>query len=100
VNLHQGFFKMGMDSMMTVQLRNRLETSLSCSLPPTVAFEYPTVESLTDFIADDVIKLDGRTGAPVAPLRKETEPISEVEQEELSEQELVDLLTRKLEQIR
>ena len=99
VNPRQGFFKMGMDSMMTVQLRNRLETSLSCALPPTVAFEYPTVESLTDFIADDVIKLNGNAGASIAPVREELQPISEPE-EELSEDDLADLLTRKLEQIR
>lgn len=101
VNLHQGFFKMGMDSMMTVQLRNRLESNLGCSLPPTVAFEYPNVDSLTGFIAKDLIQSDDRTGTPAmnSP-HEETLPLSELDKEELSEEELLDLLAKKVEQIR
>ena len=45
---HQGFFRMGMDSLMSVQLRQRLENSFDgCSLPLTLAFEYPNIEALT-----------------------------------------------------
>ncbi|MGZ9233887.1 MAG: type I polyketide synthase [Anaerolineales bacterium] len=54
----QGFFTMGMDSVMAVQLRIRLETSLGQTLPSTIAFEYPTIEALTSYIAKDVLKLD------------------------------------------
>jgi myxalamid-type polyketide synthase MxaE len=56
----QGFFKLGMDSLMTVDLRGRLERSLGRELPTTIAFEYPTVESLTEFL------LVGMIGAPSA----------------------------------
>lgn len=100
VNLHQGFFKMGMDSVMTVQLRNYLETRINCSLPPTVAFEYPTVVSLTDFVAGQVMKFDDSSNAPVdLPGQEESEPAPVIEPAELSENELVDLLAKKLEQI-
>ncbi|MGE3272370.1 MAG: beta-ketoacyl reductase, partial [Chloroflexota bacterium] len=51
----QGFFKQGMDSIMTVQLRSQLETSIGRSLPPTVAFEYPTVASLAAYLASEVL---------------------------------------------
>ncbi|MBZ0285295.1 MAG: type I polyketide synthase [Anaerolineae bacterium] len=57
LDLRRGFFKMGMDSLMSVQLRNRLENKLGCLLPPTVALEYPTVEGLTGYIAQEVFKL-------------------------------------------
>jgi hypothetical protein len=86
--------------MMTVQLRNRLETSLGHSLPPTVAFEYPTVDTLTNFVANKVLKLEESVAKPPPnSLREESAPVSEIEQEELSEEELVDLLSRKLEEM-
>src|SRR5262249_36619993 len=56
VDPQQGFFRMGIDSIMTVQLRNHLETALGLSLPPTIAFEYPTVDSLVDFIAGMILQ--------------------------------------------
>jgi len=90
-----------MDSVMTVQLRNRLETSLGHSLPPTLAFEYPTVNALTDFVADKVIKLEDGVATPeLNSLREDAKPVSEIEQEELSEEELVNLLAEKLEEMR
>ena len=97
----QGFFKMGMDSIMTVQLRTRLEASLGCSLPPTVAFEYPTVDGLTKYLTETVIKLEGPPSTPVVQQRtKEKEVATEVRQEAYSEEDLVELLAKKLEQIR
>jgi acyl transferase domain-containing protein/acyl carrier protein len=55
LDLNKGFFKMGMNSLMTVQLRVRLEKSLDCTLPATVGFEYPTIQSLTSYLANDVL---------------------------------------------
>ena len=97
----QGFFKMGMDSMMTVQLRNRLDQNLGCSLPPTLAFEYPTVESLTKFLAESVLKLEEPASAPVASHCPEKETTTEPSgADDLTEDELVGLLARKLEQMK
>lgn len=71
LDLRRGFFKMGMDSLMSVQLRNRLENKLDCLLPPTVALEYPTVEGLTGYIAQEVFKLGTATeAAEAAPAAK------------------------------
>ena len=55
VNMRQGFFKLGMDSLMTVQLRTRLEASFECVLPPTIAFEYPTVTDLVNYLMKQVL---------------------------------------------
>jgi myxalamid-type polyketide synthase MxaC len=52
-----GFFRLGMDSLQAVQLRNRLSAGLGHDLPPTIAFEYPTAEALARHLADDVLKL-------------------------------------------
>ncbi len=62
LDLRRGFFKMGMDSLMSVQLRNRLEAKLGRFLPPTVALEYPTVEALTGYLAAEVFMLDETVG--------------------------------------
>jgi len=48
-----------MDSIMTVQLRSQLEAALGRSLPPTVAFEYPTVASLAAFLASEILPSTG-----------------------------------------
>lgn len=97
----QGFFKMGMDSIMTVELRNRLGQALGCSLPPTVAFEYPTVESLTRFVAESVLKLEEPAITPVATNSCEEEAITAAAgTDSLSEEQLVELLAKRLEQIR
>jgi len=63
----QGFFQMGMNSLMSVELRNHLEKSLRHKLPSTLAFEYPTVDDLTDFLTKEVPAFALLLAAPVAP---------------------------------
>ncbi|MBV8180532.1 MAG: acyl carrier protein, partial [Mycobacterium sp.] len=46
-----GFFQSGMDSLMSVTLQRALSGSLGESLPASVVFDYPTVESLSDYLA-------------------------------------------------
>lgn len=57
----EGFFQMGMDSIMTVELRRRLESSLQVNLPTTLAFEYPTIERLTEYLAGEVLNLESQS---------------------------------------
>lgn len=48
---HQGFFDLGMDSLMTVELKNRLETQLGLSLTATTIFEHSTICELAQHVA-------------------------------------------------
>ncbi|MET0401151.1 MAG: SDR family NAD(P)-dependent oxidoreductase, partial [Cystobacter sp.] len=50
----QGFFQLGMNSLMSVELKNHLEKGLRHKLPSTLAFEYPTVDALTDFLSREL----------------------------------------------
>ena len=55
ISLEAGFFDLGMDSLTSVELRNKLQTSLTCSLPTTLVFDYPTVAELVDYLAKDLL---------------------------------------------
>ncbi|HEV7501354.1 MAG TPA: SDR family NAD(P)-dependent oxidoreductase, partial [Vicinamibacteria bacterium] len=43
----RGFFDLGMDSLTSVELVQRLQASLEIALPSTLAFQHPTVEALS-----------------------------------------------------
>jgi acyl carrier protein len=92
LDIRGGFFKIGMDSLMSVQLRNRLEASLNSSLPPTIALEYPTVESLTRYVYDEVFHL-GQT-ATAEPQPEEAAAPDQLG--DLSQDELASLLDDEL----
>lgn len=53
----QGFRELGMDSLMSVELRNRLERLLSCSLRSTLVFDHPNLEQLTAYLLQNVLDL-------------------------------------------
>jgi acyl transferase domain-containing protein len=48
----QGFADMGIDSLMTLELKRRLEFDLGVSFSPVVVFNYPTIESLRDYLCE------------------------------------------------
>jgi acyl transferase domain-containing protein len=99
IDLKKGFFELGMDSLMTVELRNRLQKSLQCNLPSTLTFKYPTLKSLVDYLVEQVIGLE-TPETSVIQLR-ETEEDEKQQQllaktKELSEEELEELINQKL----
>ncbi|NEP60016.1 MAG: SDR family NAD(P)-dependent oxidoreductase, partial [Symploca sp. SIO2G7] len=52
IDLKQGFFDLGVDSLMAVELRGSLQKKFGCSLPATLTFKYPTLETLVDYLAE------------------------------------------------
>ena len=62
VDVEQGFSEMGVDSLMAVEICNRLQLGLSCSLPTTVAFEFPNVAALSRHLLLDVLRIEEIAG--------------------------------------
>jgi myxalamid-type polyketide synthase MxaB len=50
----QNFGDLGMDSLMAVELKNSLQATLGMQIPLTSAFDYPTVELLTDYLLQEL----------------------------------------------
>jgi acyl carrier protein len=99
LDLKQGFFSMGMDSITTLQLKNLLEASMGLKLPQTVAFEHPNIEALSTYIATEILSLP-LPGQPSIESRQEQETMTfQKRNEMLSEEDLVALLSRKLEDL-
>ncbi|KDB53392.1 hypothetical protein X805_09770 [Sphaerotilus natans subsp. natans DSM 6575] len=52
---HTGFSDLGMDSLMTIELRRHLSRALELPLPSTIAFEYPSVAQLRDHLLAEML---------------------------------------------
>ena len=74
-----GFFDLGMDSLMAVELRNRLNRAFAGEYVAsnTVVFDYPDISSLASHIADELGQLAEAGSAPsptVSPEPRTPEP--------------------------
>jgi len=106
-NPTSGFHEIGMDSLMTIELRRRLEKGLAVTLPSTIVFEYPTVALLRQYLVQEVLRLtstptmlppngqhampEAATGQPAddaEPMNAELDALSDAELNALLAQEL------------
>ena len=81
-------FDLGLDSIMALELKNVIERDLGRRLGVTLIFKYPTLEALTDHLLVEVCGVQGES--EVAP--------TEGDLEGMSEEEMIALLERELEQ--
>ncbi|MDD4867099.1 MAG: SDR family NAD(P)-dependent oxidoreductase, partial [Mycobacterium sp.] len=52
-----GFFDLGMDSLMAVELRRQLERGVGAEIPVTLAMDHPRVSDAVDFLLGEVLGL-------------------------------------------
>ncbi len=95
-----GLFDLGMDSLMSVELRRRLERGVGRSLPSTLTFNYPNVDALTGFIEAELGSTVASEPVPVAPPAAATPPVPAGELAELSDDELEARLLARLSEVR
>ena len=78
LDTQQSFMALGMDSLMTVELRNRLAATLDYPFPPAVLFDYSTLDQLAGYISTEVLQWSNGAAATLsaAPKRTATQPLS------------------------
>ncbi len=95
-----GFFDMGMDSLMAVELKRRLESSLKQSLSTTLAFNYPTIEKLASYLLTKIfseeLEVDTKGISNVKQERVNDCAITQTKLEQLSEAQTEALLLKRL----
>ncbi|ADO72988.1 type I polyketide synthase [Stigmatella aurantiaca] len=98
------FVEVGMDSLMAIEIRNRLQRELDLTLAATTLFNYPTISALTDHLATmlasaGIVPADAPAATSPTPVLG-TQPVravepSEDEGGELSDAELAELIAKK-----
>jgi polyketide synthase 12 len=68
--------ELGFDSLLVVELRNRLNAATGMRLPATLAFDYPTATLLAEHLLEKVGDTRASTGGSVAVVRSREEPIA------------------------
>jgi acyl carrier protein len=82
IDVNKPLRTLGLDSLMGLELRNRLEASLGLTLPATLVWNYPTVAVLGPQLAERLgIPLDSEAAAVPASTTPEAPAASDEELE-------------------
>ncbi|MCV6970585.1 type I polyketide synthase [Mycobacterium bohemicum] len=74
-----GFFDLGMDSLMAIELRRRIEQAVGAEVPATLAMDHPRLSDVVDYLLSDVLGLSEQASAATEPERvtlRSDEPIA------------------------
>nr|MCH9698304.1 ketoreductase and phosphopantetheine attachment site domain-containing protein [Gammaproteobacteria bacterium] len=66
IDPRRGFFELGMDSLTSMEFRNRLQRELQITLDATITFKYPSVFSLSEYLLGLLIKQEIIIEAPTS----------------------------------
>jgi acyl transferase domain-containing protein len=95
----RGLYDMGMDSLMSLALKSRLESAILRTLPATLTFNYPSVAALTEYIAGELFG-DIESSSQILPDEAVVAAAAVPADDDLSEDELASMLASRLEQLR
>ena len=87
-----GFFDMGMDSLLSLELRNLLQTSLGCSVSATVLFEYTNIEALAEYLITEIFASELEATVETSDKDKQEKTLA-------SQEEVTDAIAQKFQQI-
>jgi len=86
---------LGLDSLMALELRNRLELNLGVILSATLIWGYPTIAALAPFLLDKM-GLSARVAVQAESSSPEPEPVALSTVADLSEDVAAAMLSEKL----
>jgi acyl carrier protein len=58
IPIDQNLTTLGMDSLLAIQLSNRLKTSFATAIPSTLTFQYPTIEAIAEYLMEHLTQTD------------------------------------------
>jgi SAM-dependent methyltransferase/acyl carrier protein len=88
---------LGVDSLMALEFKKKLERDFDCALPATLVFDYPNIEEIARFIELNVLDQNekstavGEVNDATAEKNKQQETL-----DDLTEEELLELLSREI----
>ncbi len=88
IDLNQGFAELGIDSLTSLEFRNRLQSTFNCSLPSTLTFDYPTINRLIPYLMPKLFPGDTLSPDFSPCILSDVEQLSEAEAEALLLDEL------------
>lgn len=94
---NQGLASLGMDSLMTIELKNRLQASLGKPLSSTIVFDHPTVTALAEYLERNYLTVAGDSTEPNAEAKtqdEEAKTLSELQQ--MSDEDAESTLAKEL----
>lgn len=91
--------ELGLDSLMAVEMRNRVATALGRTLPATLLFNYPSLDELSGFLIRDFLEAEPDPQPIVEQALVAASALGGRDLDELSEDEVADLLTEKLKDV-
>lgn len=104
---HEALFDLGLDSLMALELKAQLENDLGSALHSTLLFDYPTLQTLGDYLAEEILDLadEGQSNTIIPAEQPTAEPLHPEEQtiedlsaelDDFSQDDLAALLDEKL----
>ncbi|MGE2725263.1 SDR family NAD(P)-dependent oxidoreductase [Mycolicibacterium pulveris] len=69
-----GFFDLGMDSLMAVELRRCLETATGKEIPVTLVMDHPRLSDAADYLLGEVLDLAEQAPVAIEPRSASVEP--------------------------
>ncbi|HET9889316.1 MAG TPA: SDR family NAD(P)-dependent oxidoreductase, partial [Mycobacterium sp.] len=64
-----GFFDLGMDSLMAVELRRRIEEGVGRQIPATLAMDHPRLSDVADYLLGEVLEIGEQASSKTGPQR-------------------------------
>lgn len=90
-SIHTGFFELGLDSLMALEMKHKLEKLTGVKLPNTLIFEHPNIKSLAGYMLSLV-----RPAVQEPEQERELKSAEHKLMDKMSEAELADLLLSEL----